>query len=138
MHTTEKIETCFQRIKLATRPAAHIYGSVLCQLIYDLVPPKELLTKVIKEFLTVSQPHCEVIARVLFQVQFEKKTYFSRISYIFLSFTGVSISHRLCISSPVARLAIMFITKFRYISNSQNNVVSHCNFHISFDKPELD
>lgn len=139
MHTTEKIETCFQRIKLATRPAAHVYGNVLCQLIYDLVPPKELLTKVIKEFLTVSQPHCEVIARVLFQVRYSKKgIFFTDFLHIFFPFTGVSISHRLCISSPVARLAIMFITKFRYISNSQNNVVSHCNFHISVDKPELD
>lgn len=68
MQTTEKIEILFQRIKLATRPAAHIYGNVLCQLTHDLVPPKEVLTKVIKEFLTVSQPHSEVIASVLFQV----------------------------------------------------------------------
>lgn len=66
--STEKIEILFQRIKLATRPAANIYGNVLCQITHDLVPPKEVLTKVIKEFLTVSQPHCEVIARVLFEV----------------------------------------------------------------------
>lgn len=69
MQTTEKIEILFQRIKLATSPAAHIYGNVLCQLAHDLVPAKELLTKVIKELLTVSQPHCEVIAKVLFQVR---------------------------------------------------------------------
>lgn len=93
MHTTEKIETCFQRIKLATRPAAHIYGSVLCQLIYDLVPPKELLTKVIKEFLTVSQPHCEVIARVLFQVRFLKKGIF------FADILHFSFIHR-CFDQP--------------------------------------
>lgn len=68
MFSTEKIDILFQRIKLATRPAAHIYGNVLCQMTHDLVPPKEVLTKVIKEFLTVSQPHCEVIARVLFEV----------------------------------------------------------------------
>lgn len=68
MQSTEKIEMLFQRIKLATRPAAHIYGNVLSQLSHDLVPPKELLTKVIKEFLTVSQPYSEVIAKVLFQV----------------------------------------------------------------------
>lgn len=68
MLSTEKIEILFQRIKLATRPAAHIYGNVLCQMTHDLVPPKEVLTRVIKEFLTVSQPHCEVIAKVLFEV----------------------------------------------------------------------
>ncbi|XP_031632927.1 huntingtin [Contarinia nasturtii] len=68
MQTTEKIEIFYQRIKLATSPGAHIYGYALCQLTHDLVPPKELLTKVIKEFLTVSQPHCEVIATLVFQV----------------------------------------------------------------------
>lgn len=79
MLSTEKIEILFQRIKLATRPAAHIYGNVLCQMTHDLVPPKEVLTKVIKEFLTVSQPHCEVIAKVLFEVcsnEFNLRIYF--------------------------------------------------------------
>lgn len=79
MQTTEKIEIFYQRIKLATSPSAHIYGYVLCQLTHDLVPPKELLTKVIKEFLTVSQPHCEVIATLVFQVN-------NKISYV-LSFS---------------------------------------------------
>lgn len=68
VHSTEKIDILFNRIKVSTTEAAHIYGSVLCQLTYDLVPPNELLTKVIKELLTISQPHCEVIAKVLFQV----------------------------------------------------------------------
>lgn len=68
LHSTEKIDILFNRIKVSTTEAAHIYGSVLCQLTCDLVPPKELLTKVIKELLTISQPHCEVIAKVLFQV----------------------------------------------------------------------
>lgn len=68
LHSTEKIDILFNRIKVSTTEAAHIYGNVLCQLTCDLVPPKELLTKVIKELLTISQPHCEVIAKVLFQV----------------------------------------------------------------------
>lgn len=68
LRSTEKIDILFNRIKVSTTEAAHIYGSVLCQLTCDLVPPKELLTKVIKELLTISQPHCEVIAKVLFQV----------------------------------------------------------------------
>lgn len=65
---TEKVDVLFNRIKLSTREAAQIYGNILCQLTHDLVPPKEVLTKVIKELLTLSQPHCEVIARILFQV----------------------------------------------------------------------
>lgn len=68
LQSMEKIDILFNRIKLSTTEAAHIYGNVLCQMTCDLVPPKELLTKVIKELLTVSQPHCEVIAKVLFQV----------------------------------------------------------------------
>lgn len=68
LRSTEKIDILFNRIKVSTTEAAHIYGSILCQLTCDLVPPKELLTKVIKELLTISQPHCEVIAKVLFQV----------------------------------------------------------------------
>lgn len=68
LHSTEKIDILFNRIKVSTTEAAEIYGSVLCQLTCDLVPPKELLTKVMKELLTISQPHCEVVAKVLFQV----------------------------------------------------------------------
>lgn len=68
IQTTEKIDILFNRIKLSTIDAAHIYGNVLCQLTNDLVPPKEVLTKVIKELLTISQPHCEVIAKIVFQV----------------------------------------------------------------------
>lgn len=73
VQSTEKIEILFNRIKLSTKTAAHIYGNVLCQLTHDLVPPKELLTKVIKELLTTSQPHCEVIAKVLFEVRMKNK-----------------------------------------------------------------
>lgn len=71
--STEIIEVLFHRIKVATNEAAHTYGNVLCQLTRDLVPPKELLTKVIKELLTTSQPHCEVIAKILFQVNISEK-----------------------------------------------------------------
>lgn len=68
VQSTEKIDVLFNRIKIATSNTARIYGDVLCQLTSDLVPPKEILTKVIKELLTLSQPHCEVIAKILFQV----------------------------------------------------------------------
>lgn len=65
---TEKIDALFNRIKMSSLDGAEVYGQVLCHLIRDLVPPKELLTKVMKELLTVSQPHCSVIAKVMFQV----------------------------------------------------------------------
>lgn len=70
MQSTEKIDVLFYRIKTATPYAAGIYGDVLCQITKDLVPPNEILTKVIKELLTLSQPHCEVIAKIVFQVSY--------------------------------------------------------------------
>ena len=65
---TDKVDILLQCIKSATREAAWIYGQVLCQMIRDLVPPKEILTKVIKEFLAINQPHSDVIAMIVFQV----------------------------------------------------------------------
>lgn len=41
---------------------------MLCQIIRDLVPPNEILTKVIKEFLAINQPHGDVIAMIVYQV----------------------------------------------------------------------
>lgn len=41
---------------------------MLCQIIRDLVPPNEILTKVIKEFLAINHPHCDVIAMIVYQV----------------------------------------------------------------------
>lgn len=69
VQSTEKIEILFNRIKLATRPAAEVYGNILSQLIHDLIPPRDLLTKVIQELLTTSQPHCTIIAKILYQVR---------------------------------------------------------------------
>lgn len=65
---TEKVDVLLHRIKSSTSSAARIYGEVLCQIVRDLVPPNEILTKVIKEFLAINQPHCEVIARIVYQV----------------------------------------------------------------------
>lgn len=56
------------RIKSVKLDSAEIFGNALCQIVKDLVPPNEILTKVIKELLTLSQPHCEVIAKIVFQV----------------------------------------------------------------------
>lgn len=65
---TDKVDILLQCIKTANEEAAWIYGQVLCQMIRDLVPPKEILTKVIKEFLAINQPHSDVIAMIVFQV----------------------------------------------------------------------
>uniref|UniRef100_A0A1B0B3C5 Huntingtin n=1 Tax=Glossina palpalis gambiensis TaxID=67801 RepID=A0A1B0B3C5_9MUSC len=65
---TDKVDVLLQCIKTATRETAWIYGKILCQIIRDLVPPKEILTKVIKELLAINHPHSDVIAMIVFQV----------------------------------------------------------------------
>ncbi|XP_055389254.1 protein PFC0760c isoform X2 [Condylostylus longicornis] len=65
---TDKVDILLHCIKSSKKSAAQIYGKVLCQIVRDLVPPKEILTKVIKEFLAINQPHCEVIASIVHQV----------------------------------------------------------------------
>lgn len=78
LQSTERIDILFQRIKYTTPSTGEIFGNVLCQMIRDLVPPNEILTKVIKEFLSLSQPQCEVIAKILFHVS-ETKFFFLEI-----------------------------------------------------------
>lgn len=68
VESLEKIDVLFMRIKSVKLDSAEIFGNALCQIVKDLVPPNEILTKVIKELLTLSQPHCEVIAKIVFQV----------------------------------------------------------------------
>ncbi|KAG4067967.1 hypothetical protein HA402_010653 [Bradysia odoriphaga] len=68
LQSTERIDILFQRIKFTTPCTGEVFGNVLCQMIRDLVPPNEILTKVIKEFLSLTQPQCEVIAKILFHV----------------------------------------------------------------------
>ncbi|XP_053685344.1 huntingtin isoform X2 [Sabethes cyaneus] len=63
----EKIEILFAKIRTTTPTGAKIFGDVLCQLIRDLLPPHELLTKVFKE-LILNQPNPDVIATVTHQV----------------------------------------------------------------------
>lgn len=68
MHQSEKIETIFVRIRTATAEEAEIYGKVLAQMIRNLLPPNEILTKVIKEFLMINQANPLVIAKIIHQV----------------------------------------------------------------------
>lgn len=68
MQSVDTINILFQRIKTATPAEANVYCDVLREIAKDLVPPNEILTKVIKELLTTNQPHCEIIAKIVFQV----------------------------------------------------------------------
>lgn len=63
----EKIEILFAKIRTTTPQGAKIFGNVLCQLIRDLLPPNEILTKVFKE-LMLNQPNPDIIATVTYQV----------------------------------------------------------------------
>ncbi|CRL05136.1 CLUMA_CG018007, isoform A [Clunio marinus] len=68
MQSTEKIEILFTRIRVATIDEAKIYGKVLGQILKDLLPPNEILTKVVKELLIMSQSNCVCIATIIHQV----------------------------------------------------------------------
>lgn len=68
MQSTEKIEILFTRIRTATLEEAEIYGRVLGQILKDLLPPNEILTKVIKELLIMNQSNCVCIATIIHQV----------------------------------------------------------------------
>lgn len=71
---SDKVDILLHCIKSSSRDAAWIYGQVLCQIIRDLVPPNEILTKVIKEFLAINQPHGDVIAMIVYQVSSSQKS----------------------------------------------------------------
>lgn len=68
MASTEKIEVLFARIRSSTPYGATIIGNTLCQIIKDLLPPNEILTRCIKEFLVLTQPHPNVIAKITYQL----------------------------------------------------------------------
>uniref|UniRef100_A0AAG5CW14 Huntingtin n=1 Tax=Anopheles atroparvus TaxID=41427 RepID=A0AAG5CW14_ANOAO len=63
----DKIEILFAKIRTTTPQGAKVFGDVLCQLIRDLLPPNEILTKVFKE-LMLNQPNPDIIAGVTFQL----------------------------------------------------------------------
>lgn len=68
MQSTEKIEILFARIRTATVDEADMFGRVLGQILRDLLPPNEILTKVIKELLIMNQSNCVCIASIIHQV----------------------------------------------------------------------
>nr|XP_040221323.2 huntingtin [Anopheles coluzzii] len=63
----DKIEILFAKIRTTTPLGAKVFGEVLCQLIRDLLPPNEILTKVFKE-LMLNQPNPDIIASVTYQL----------------------------------------------------------------------
>lgn len=69
IQSTEKIEVLFTRIRTATFDEAEIYGKVLGQILKDLLPPNEVLTKIIKELLIMNQSNCVCIAAIIHQVR---------------------------------------------------------------------
>lgn len=68
MQSTEKIEILFSRIRTATVDEADMFGRVLSQILRDLLPPNEVLTKIIKELLIMNQSNCICIASIIHQV----------------------------------------------------------------------
>ncbi|KAL5284302.1 HTT family protein [Megaselia abdita] len=65
---TDKVDALLHCIKSSTKDVARLYGRILCQIIRDLVPPNEILTKVIKEFLSENQPYCDIIAKLIYTI----------------------------------------------------------------------
>lgn len=65
---TDKVDALLHCIKSSTKDVARLSGMVLCQIIRDLVPPNEILTKVIKEFLSENQPYCDIVAKLIYTV----------------------------------------------------------------------
>lgn len=75
----EKIDVLFSKIKVSPPDIAEVYGQVLSLLIRDLIPAKDVLTKVIKEMI-ISQPHYKVVAQILHQVSRDLVCAFSKLS----------------------------------------------------------
>lgn len=69
----EKVDVLFAKIKVSPPDVAQVYGQVLSQIIRDLIPSKDVLTKVIKEMI-ISQPHIQVVAQILHQVSWNFKS----------------------------------------------------------------
>lgn len=68
MQSTEKIDILFNRIRNATTDEAEVYGRVLGKILRDLLPPNEILTKIIKELLILNQSNPIIISKIIHQV----------------------------------------------------------------------
>ncbi|CAO1418775.1 unnamed protein product [Diamesa serratosioi] len=115
IQSTEKIEILFHRIRTATSDEAEIYGQVLGQMVKDLLPPNEILTKVIKELLIMNQSNTVIIAKIIHQV------FRSAIdsSYLVLLQEWLICSLQNFLSYPNAKKSIWFLTLI-FLSSTLN------------------
>lgn len=65
---TDKLDLLLLKIRTASARAAAAYGACLARLIGDFIPPSEILTKCVKELLTVGHAFPRVIARIVCHV----------------------------------------------------------------------
>ena len=63
----EKVEMLFSKIRTSTTNRSKVFGYSLCQIVKDLFPPSEILTKIFKEII-LNQPNPDIIASVSYQV----------------------------------------------------------------------
>lgn len=68
LNLMEKIDVLFNKIKMSGPSVARVYGMVLAHVIRDLIPAKDVLTKVIKEMIKSTQPHIDLMVHILHQV----------------------------------------------------------------------
>lgn len=71
MQYTEKIDFIFGKIRNASHDEAEIFGRVLGQMLKDLLSPNEILTKIVKELLIMSQSNTIMISKIIHQVSSE-------------------------------------------------------------------
>lgn len=123
MQSTEKIEILFSRIRTSTIDEAEIYGRVLGQILKDLLPPNEILTKVIKELLIMNQSNCVCIATIIHQV---KKFKLERIfeSLIF-NLAGFPFRDRLVLSRFTSGVAHLLAAKLLVLPKQQEIHLVH-------------
>lgn len=132
LRLSEKIDVLFSKIKVSPAATAQVYGEVLSRIIRDLIPAKDVLTKVIKEMI-IPQPHVQIVAEVLHQVRvlflfFPKGTRFNSINPL----SGVSFFDRRRLSPSATRLAGVFPAELPATAGGEGDLVPFCDFRLCF------
>lgn len=65
----ENIELVFARIRSAAPEEARVFGQALSQIVNDLLPACEILTRLLKEFINSNQENIFVIAEIIHKVK---------------------------------------------------------------------
>lgn len=68
LKSIEKTEIILTRLRSATPIEAACFGPVLSKVFKDLLPPSEVLTKVVKELINVNHTNVVEISRIIHQV----------------------------------------------------------------------